>query len=253
MVTGRGEYGQMPEWVERQQRRIAELEAENRELRRQLDELRRGAGIAVVIQGRSYPLAAPAPSLTGEHPAVATGPRYPQAHGPAQPADAYPRARPAGAPRRGYDTPLPAGHHATAEAPAFAEDAWLTGSMRAIPARARLTQPQRPAPAPRAQSPSQSITPQWLRDDQAHASGPREPATWDEIAAAQDSWAPGPATGAHTYVRPRVKSRPLTPRLEPVPFGSLAQLTGQQPAVRKPANRERTAPRTPLSDSFLLG
>lgn len=34
------------------------LEAENRDLRRQLEELRRGAGISVVIEGKTIPLAA---------------------------------------------------------------------------------------------------------------------------------------------------------------------------------------------------
>jgi hypothetical protein len=34
------------------------LEAENRDLRRQLDDLRRGVGISVVIEGKTIPLAA---------------------------------------------------------------------------------------------------------------------------------------------------------------------------------------------------
>lgn len=33
------------------------LEAENRDLRRQLDELRRGVGVSVVIEGKTIPLA----------------------------------------------------------------------------------------------------------------------------------------------------------------------------------------------------
>lgn len=247
----------MPGWAERQQRRIAELEGENRELRRQLDELRRGVGIAVVIQGRSYSLAAPPSIHTGEHPAIATGPRAPQAHAPTQMPETYPSRRPTGAPRRAPDAPHPAAQHVAAETPAFPDDAWLTGPMRAVQAGPRRGQPQKPAQS-RAQSQSQTITPQWLRDEQARPSlplpsGPREPATWDEIAAAQAGWNQASTTGAHTYVRSQVKSRPLVPRLEPVPFESLAQLTGQHPAVRKPANRQRPAPRTPLSDSFLLG
>ena len=44
-------------WLEQQVRRVRALEAENRELRRQLDELRRGIGVAVMIEGRAFPLA----------------------------------------------------------------------------------------------------------------------------------------------------------------------------------------------------
>lgn len=252
MGPGTGEYGQVSEWLERQQRRIAELEAENRELRRQLDELRRGAGIAVVIQGRAYSLAAPASVHTGEDPAGPSGPLYPQAHAPSQPTGVHPRARLTGAPARGRGAPIAASPQAAA--PAFPEDEWLTGPVRAVQTGARRQPPRQTAPAARAQSPSESITPQWLRDEQQPKAGTREPATWDEIAAARDDFASSAITDAHTYVRPRMKSRPLTPRLEPVPFESLAQLTGQHPAARKPAaNQQRQGTRNPLKDSFLLG
>lgn len=256
MGPGTGEYGQVSEWLERQQRRIAELEAENRELRRQLDELRRGAGIAVMIQGRAYSLAAPASAHTGEVPAMPSGPLYPQAHAPSQPTGVHPRARLTGAPARGRGAPIAASPQAAADAAAFPEEEWLTGPMRAVQAGTRRQPPRQAAPAARAQSPSESITPQWLRDEQQKAAT-REPATWDEIAAAQDDYASSAITDAHTYVRPRMKSRPLTPRLEPVPsvpFASLAQLTGQHPAARKPpANQQRQGARNPLKDSFLLG
>lgn len=232
MGPGSGEYGHVSEWLERQQRRIAELEAENRELRRQMDELRRGAGIAVVIQGRAYALAAPAPAPahTGEHPAMPAGTLYPPAPMP-----------PAAAPRAAH------------EQAAFAEDAWLTGPSRAAQAGPRRAQPQQATPAARPQSPSQDMTPQWLRDEKPRQAGPREPATWDEMAAAQDDFASSPVMNAHAYVRARAKSRPLTPRLEPAPVESLAQLTGQHPSVRKPpANQQRQGMRNPLKDSFLL-
>lgn len=55
------------------------LEAENRELRRQLDDLRRGIGISVVIDGRTLPLA----TVTGGDQANASIEKSPQADTPA--------------------------------------------------------------------------------------------------------------------------------------------------------------------------
>jgi hypothetical protein len=88
------EYEQYANWYEHQQRRIAELETENRELRRQLEDLRRGIGIAVLIHGRPIPLT----------------PLQPSAHlsdGPASSSGAH------GAP------------------PLYPEESWLTGPQRA--------------------------------------------------------------------------------------------------------------------------
>ena len=65
-----------------QQRRIAELEAENSELKRRLNELRRGIGITVTVQGQTMTLTSPVitvvnqsnepadPGITGIFPTV---------------------------------------------------------------------------------------------------------------------------------------------------------------------------------------
>src|SRR5579884_1524266 len=174
------DYGQMSAWLDRQQRRIHELEAENRELRLQLDELRRGVGVAVMIQGHVVPLA---PLATAQQaPSAASGP----AHMPAAPLSQSPA--PAGRPAA-----PPSQEHAPA---AFAEDAWLTGSMRAVKASPR--RPERASPRP--QTPSQEITPLWLREETPPATTerPREPATWDEILAAQTERA-WPSTPQHQH------------------------------------------------------
>jgi hypothetical protein len=61
-------YLAMTEWLEQQERQLRALTEENRELRRQLSELRRGVGIVLVIEGRTMPLVALA-----EGPAVSSG------------------------------------------------------------------------------------------------------------------------------------------------------------------------------------
>lgn len=61
MGGGSGGYGTgdgMAVWMESRERRIRMLEAENQELRRQLDALRQGAGITVLIDGQPHALAA---------------------------------------------------------------------------------------------------------------------------------------------------------------------------------------------------
>src|SRR5579859_1084259 len=83
--------GQMSNIIQIQQQRIAELEADNRDLRRQLDELRRGAGIAVLIEGQAIPLTtltpapAPRPPVLS-HPTQLTHPTQPIPAMPAMPA-----------------------------------------------------------------------------------------------------------------------------------------------------------------------
>src|SRR5260370_42326852 len=81
--TARQHAGTEVEWL---RKRARQLELENRELRRELDELRRGVGISVLIQGRLVPLSAlpsagaalpsyptPAPfTATGQQSAAAT-------------------------------------------------------------------------------------------------------------------------------------------------------------------------------------
>ena len=69
------EYAQMTEALRWQQQRIIDLEAENRELRRQLDDLHRGVGVSVVIEGRQIPLAALA--AASSPPSASAGPVNP--------------------------------------------------------------------------------------------------------------------------------------------------------------------------------
>src|SRR5215468_120936 len=125
MGPGNGEYGQYAEpyaepyadWYEHQQRRIAQLEAENRDLRRQLDELRRGIGVAVMIHGRPIPLAPLQPAGTAY---ISDGPPISTvAHSAPQP-HAWPVQQP---PAPFQDGPAPAS--------SFPEESWLSGPQRA--------------------------------------------------------------------------------------------------------------------------
>jgi hypothetical protein len=76
--------GGMAAWLEERERQLRALEAENREMRRQLDELRHGIGIALMIEGRLVPLAptavvrgptGPTPAPSTASPAAAPAPR----------------------------------------------------------------------------------------------------------------------------------------------------------------------------------
>lgn len=78
MGGGSGGYGAddgMAAWIESRERRIRTLEAENEELRRQLDLLRQGAGITVLIDGHPYALAASTPPASAASPAIPTDTR----------------------------------------------------------------------------------------------------------------------------------------------------------------------------------
>jgi len=80
-----------------QQKKLMEaLEAENRELRRQLTDLRRGIGIAVVIEGKTIQLATGATTTDASLPGLQTGPSQPAALA-GSPTMAYPQ-RTAGQP-----------------------------------------------------------------------------------------------------------------------------------------------------------
>jgi hypothetical protein len=223
-----GDYEQMSVWLERQQRRIEDLEAENRDLRRQLDELRRGVGVSVMIHGRAIPLASPSPSgsaYSSDGPASST---------PRRPVPAAPISHSYGssAPQPSYAPPAPPQVAARQPAPAsYPDNDWLTGPQRPVkasPHRARAH--VIPAAPPRARSASQEMTPSWLRSD---APAPQEPRQWRPHA--------------------RTDSLPVPPRLEPIPQApqrTLAQITGQQHAMR-PDESHRG--RNPYSDSFVLG
>src|SRR5260370_37047776 len=128
-----GDYEQMSVWLERQPRRIEDLEAENRDLRRQLDELRRGVGVSVMIHGRAIPLASPSPS----------GSAY-SSDGPAS--STQRRPVPAAPISHSYGSSAPQPSHAP---PAPPQVAARQPAPAPYPGTGRLTGPQRPVkPAP---------------------------------------------------------------------------------------------------------
>jgi hypothetical protein len=71
-----GEGARMARWLAEREQRIQALEAENRALRLQLERLRQGVGIALVIEGRVVPMA---PSSSG---IIASAPVPTVAHAP---------------------------------------------------------------------------------------------------------------------------------------------------------------------------
>lgn len=237
MTPGMQDYQRLRQWLEQQERRIAEIEAENRELKRQLQELRRGVGISVLIQGKAIPLAGEvSPGLFAATDAT-----------PHPPAQTVQRAM----------HPTPPARPAKV---AFPEDAWLTGHGPAArpgdqPAKGHSTlmSAHRATPAP--------VAPEWLRDAPERASRAM-PSAHEARASVPRTQMPeyahtGPvSTQAASEARMRMGSLAshTVPRLESIPRGglpSLAQLTGSQPVVR-PHQEARNRNRSPYSDSFVL-
>lgn len=250
--------GQMSNLMQLQQRRIAELEAENRDLRRQLDELRRGSGIAVLIEGQAIPLTTLAPAPV-PRPPVLTHSTH-----PSQPMRAMPAARPSttsgrmpivrgtAAPSTPYPrTPLPMPRPSVPSAPVRAvalasDDGWLIGATAAV-------RPQ-PAAAMPAARPASSVTPAWLRDEAptvaaapiAPVAPVRQPAPVSQM----------PPSAPRRRLSTGPLARPSVPRLQPTGFPTLAQITGQMRAVRaQPQPQPELWPgeRNPYADSFVLG
>ena len=256
MELSNEQYRQMVNWMDRQQCRVAELEAENRELRHQLDDLRRGVGVSLVIQGRALPVSVlPAPEPTG--PIATERPSYPVYSAPLQAQTPQAgRVSPATPPTAFTPRPMPA-----------PDSTWLTGQMRAVRAPAPAAGASQPS---RQTIPSQNMTPTWLREESAlpapivpsapavpswpstplSASRPRTlaSATGKQPAARSPLQLEAQATVPISPARPR---RPTVPRLEPQYLPSLGQLTGRFPAVRLPD--KPAGERSPYSDSFVLG
>lgn len=273
------QYGQVVNWMDRQQRRITELEAENRELRRQLEELRRGVGVSVVIEGRALPVAAlpttglesaiTPPTSTSQYPAFQPSiartsvsrpaypasppyPQYPTYSRPTEMQPAWPMPSEASLPQR-----------APRSAPA-PDSTWLTGQMRAV--RAPVSRVEATGSRPAATN-SQSMTPTWLREE-LPLPAPSIPSAPSWPSTAMPSM-PKPrtlasATGKQPAIRSPLRQgqaaapfasaqsrRPVAPRLEPEHLPSLAQMTGHRPAVRLSGKPD--AERSPFSDSFVLG
>ncbi|MGH2485774.1 MAG: hypothetical protein ACRDHE_07165 [Ktedonobacterales bacterium] len=250
------EYRQALAWIEHLRTRVAQLETENAHLRLQLDELRRGVGVAVVIQGQAIPLAP-----LSRQPSAMTG---------SQPVPA-PRSQPSGSisapvppvfpPAAPLSAPLGAAPSGPCPTP-YAENTWLTGPTPAVspvspqrgPAHA---QGQRSAGQQRQGRPSQRMTPEWLRDDSPNGANNQPSPTQygpDSRSTGQIP-AVGPR-GASTNGQPRprggVPARPLGGQQSGDRLPSLAELTGHIPAVRgraKQARRDHEA----YDDSFVLG
>src|SRR5258708_7309635 len=144
--TARQHTGTEVEWL---RKRARQLEIENCELRRELDELRRGVGITVLIQGRLVPLSAlpaagtvrpsyptPAPfAATGQQSAAATFPPLPTwSEPPSQPAPPSLPYPPTPAPRRAPQSPA---RGANPRSEPFPEEAWITGQRRVVRPPAR--------------------------------------------------------------------------------------------------------------------
>ncbi|HST89455.1 MAG TPA: hypothetical protein VLJ14_13865 [Ktedonobacterales bacterium] len=252
--------GQMSNLMQLQQRRIAELETENRDLRRQLDELRRGAGIAVLIEGQAIPLTTLAPAPVPRPPVLmhpthlsqpisampampatfaarpsTTSGRMPAVRGTAAPSTPYPRM-----PMQRPSTPsVPVRVVAPTR-----DDGWLTGATPAV----------RPWPlaAMPAARPSSGVTPAWLRDEAPTVVvapvAPVAPVSQPAPVSQMLSSAPRRRLSTGPLARPSV------PRLQPAGFPTLAQITGQMRAVRaQPQPELWPGERNPYADSFVLG
>jgi hypothetical protein len=254
MLPNSSDFGQVSQWLERQQQRITELEAENLDLRRQLEDLRRGIGVAVMIHGRPIALTVlpPAGSSGHQNPAPFDAPRgYGNAgagHQSAMTPGAAPerQALPMRHEPRQLQAPV---RHEAGQAP-FTENAWLTGPTRAVPA---------PTPKPRAEGHHRAqelrsphgVTPSWLRDDTNPAKHSRTQDDPDETLQWQES---EQQYGGHAprQVRPPANpvSLPSEPRLDVADprVPPLPELNGQRPGVKR-----HRASNNPYNDSFVLG
>lgn len=290
------EYTQMTEALHWQQQRIVELETENRELRRQLDDLRRGVGVSLVIEGRQIPLMSPdapamprhsagpsarptpaAPWISGVYPAstpattAAPAPTpvpMPPPMTPPQPA--FP-SRPAVQTTAHTMPPQRANtHHGEA---AFPENAWLTGPVPAVkPASPSLLQQQQQQPA--RHTPHQESSRVQQSQHQSHLHRFTPPTWLQEEAPTVASWEAEPKANT-PMSNPRTSvQRQHSPKnpIPPIPaevwraeqqrdtgrFRTLAQMTGQHPAVRIPGKAKKAGTphgdeHNPFADSFVLG
>lgn len=216
------DYENMSSWIEHQQRHIQQLEAENRDLRRQLDDLRRGVGVAVLINGRALPIAPQPPSYPSQPSADPT--MNAQYLPPRQPATAQPYGPPP-MPGATWQSPMPLSAHMP-----FPENTWLTdtGSIAALPSLPPLPS-QGDFAEPRQLVSSQEMTPTWLRDSVQD----QQPAPFP--------YANGP-TPAQLRTPAPLYAKPAAPR-------TLSHITGQQPAVRL---RHPVNPHHPSPESFVL-
>ena len=252
------EYRQALAWIEHMRTRVAQLETENNDLRRQLDDLRRGVGVAVVIQGRAVPLSALPPANSTPQ----TGARAAYSSTASQPIPApFPRATSRGStpysgsfqPSAPLSAPLRGGAHSGPISSLYAENTWLTGQMPAVHPNGGAPTGQHEATGQRRSGrPSQRVTPEWLRDEtQGGAQAQRGPVsrTSEQMPATAPYTS---STGARPRPRGGVQARPIGTQGSSERLPSLAELTGHIPAVRgrsKLSKRERDE----YEDSFVLG
>lgn len=264
MSAMNAEYAQMTDALRWQQQRIIELEIENRELHRQLDDLRRGVGVSLVIDGRQIPLASTGASLAQDAPRTSSG------HPPIPPTATPPTPIPVSLPSPITPPQPPQRPNARHSAPAFPENAWLTGPAPAV----------KPAPPSPQQHPSQPARPMPRQGN--HHVGPAQPPqpqrfvppTWlSEESPTVASWETESeaAPPSHPRIPAQRQHLPHTP-IGPVPaevwraeqryesgkLPTLAQMTGQHSAVRIPGKRKKTGntygdEHNPFTDSFVLG
>ena len=166
------EEARLARWLTEREQRIQALEAENHALRLQLERLRQGIGIALVIDGRVVPMAPSSPGITASAPVPAVAPAHQAA--PAQP-HAIPHmprhatapqpiphpsrhsgARPTWPPLAETPAQLPAVGPLTPTSPVSAIGQWAASPPRATGAPAPMPHPEpswfeaeTPAPAPR--------------------------------------------------------------------------------------------------------
>jgi hypothetical protein len=223
------DYNRLVAQLHYQQRAIATLEAEKRELERRLSELRRGIGISVCIQGQTMSLTSPVmtvvsqsteppdPGITGIFPLMTDPtPEEPArmvAEEPAPTPDAQSRHRynpsPYGSPAGQYGRPGGGSHRS--------QSTWRRDSR---------------------EPGSRHGTPSWLQD---------EATEWPPLSSTRAPQA-SPATGV-SRSNPSYAAPGQSPQ-----FSTLANLTRQYPSARRaePSPRHPQDP-NPYSDSFVLG
>lgn len=251
------EYRQALAWIDHLRTRVAQLETENAHLRLQFDELRRGVGVAVVIQGQTIPLAPLSRQPSAPTPSAMTG-SQPVPPGRSQPAGSISAPfPPAFQPSAPFAEPIGAAPSGPFRTP-YAENTWLTGPTPAVSPQRAPKQAQRPAGPPREGRPSQRMTPEWLRDEPPNRANNRPfPQQYDPTPRTTSQTpalgSPGAATsGGQPRPRGGVPARPLEGQQSGDRLPSLAELTGHVPAVRaraKQARRDHEA----YDDSFVLG
>jgi hypothetical protein len=223
------DYNRLVAQLHYQQRAIATLEAEKRELERRLTELRRGIGITVCIQGQTMSLTSPVVTVVSqstEPPDPGITGMFPVMSDPAPPDAAWVAA----------DEPAPT--------PDSKSRLYYNPSTYGAPTTGQH----------RARNTSQPQQSSWIRDSRDRDARHVNP-FW-----LQDETVEWPPLNTPRVTQGRSAtsvSRPLPRHRGPVEapqFSTLADLTGEQPAVR-PADADRRRPQdhNPFADSFVLG